>query len=133
RFNPMKHNGGGQQDLDHIIMAALRGMERALLEYPRISAGLIFCMDRQFTKRKNEIIAEKAMKYHRRGVIGIDFANYDKGDFSFKEYADIVSTCKKQGLGVTVHTGETAQDDDMWEALEYLQPDRIGHGIRAYK
>jgi adenosine deaminase len=131
RMNPMKHNSGGREDLDHIIMAALRGMERALLEYPQIQAGLIFCMDRQFSIRQNEIIAEKAMKYHKRGVIGVDFANYNKGGFSFKDYTDIIKECKKAGLGVTVHTGETDDTNDMGEAIEYLQPQRIGHGIRA--
>src|SRR3954463_1952034 len=34
RNNPMKHNQGGHFDLDHLIMAMLRGMERALLECP---------------------------------------------------------------------------------------------------
>lgn len=131
RLNPMKHNSGGQQDLDHIIMAALRGMEKALLEFPQIQAGLIFCMDRQFDKTKNEIIAEKAIKYHKRGVVGIDFANYNRGHFSFKEYKDVVKMCRKAGLGVTVHTGETDADNDIGEAIEYLQPDRIGHGIKA--
>ena len=28
RFNPMKRNRGGEQDLDHIISAAIRGMDR---------------------------------------------------------------------------------------------------------
>jgi len=31
RFNPMKRNRGGEQDLDHIIAAAVRGMDRAVL------------------------------------------------------------------------------------------------------
>src|SRR5207247_10937768 len=40
RFNPMKRNRGGEQDLDHIIAAATRGMDRASLEYP-VKPGLI--------------------------------------------------------------------------------------------
>ena len=40
RFNPMKRNRGGEQDLDHIIAAAVRGMDRAVLEYPQVRAGL---------------------------------------------------------------------------------------------
>src|SRR5215211_6271554 len=32
RFNPMKRNRGGERDLDHIIMAAIRGLDRASLE-----------------------------------------------------------------------------------------------------
>ena len=31
RFNPMKRNLGGERDLDHIIHAALRGVDRACL------------------------------------------------------------------------------------------------------
>ena len=34
RFNPMKRNRGGEQDLDQIMMAAIRGIDRASLEYP---------------------------------------------------------------------------------------------------
>jgi adenosine deaminase len=131
RFNPMKHNAGGVQDLDHIIIAALRGMERAFLEYPTIQAGLIFCMDRQFTKKQNEVIAEKAIKYRNRGVVGVDFANYNKDGFKFSEYTTLIKRCKKNGLGTTVHTGETADTNDMRDAIKYLHPDRIGHGIRA--
>ena len=40
RFNPMKRNRGGERDLDHIIMAAVRGLDRAGLEYPQVRAGL---------------------------------------------------------------------------------------------
>ena len=51
RFNPMKRNRGGERDLDHIILAAIRGLDRASLEYPQVRAGLILMMDRTFTRR----------------------------------------------------------------------------------
>ncbi|MBI4250812.1 adenosine deaminase [Candidatus Uhrbacteria bacterium] len=132
RNNPMKHNHGGQEDLDHIIMAMLRGMEKALLQYPTLRAGLIFCMDRQFSFEKNAIIVEKAIKYRRRGVVGIDLANYypPKG-FSIKNYRPLIQRARRAGLKITIHSGENADSDDLWEVVEYLQPDRIGHGIRA--
>ena len=50
RFNPMKRNRGGERDLDHIILAAMRGLDRASLEYPQVTAGLILMMDRTFTR-----------------------------------------------------------------------------------
>ncbi|MBI4137271.1 adenosine deaminase [Candidatus Roizmanbacteria bacterium] len=135
RLNPMRHNSGGQQDLDHVIMAALRGMERALLEYPKLQAGLIFCMAREFPLSKNTIIAEKAIKYHKRGVVGIDFSGVSNGDFKLKDYTEIIEKCRSAGLGVTVHSGEAYEIDtnDMWDALEHIKPERIGHGILAYK
>ena len=131
RGNPMKHNKEGEVDLDSAIMAMLRGMEQALLEYSKLQAGLIFCLDRQFTYEQNKIIVEKAIKYHRRGVIGIDFSNYNSDNFSFKNYIDPVKLARKNGLKITAHTGETDDTNDMWDCIKYIQPDRIGHGIRA--
>jgi adenosine deaminase len=131
RNNPMKHNLGGTIDLDHMIMAMLRGMERALLEYPKLSAGLIFCLAREFSLEQNSIIVEKAIKYHKRGVVGIDFAGPANPNFHFKDYEEIVTMAKKAGLRVTSHSGEVKEADDMWEAIEAISPERIGHGIRA--
>lgn len=131
RVNIMKANNQGQQDLDHIIMAELRGMEKALLEYPKLSAGIIFCLAREFSVEKNEIMVEKAIKYHKRGIVGIDFAGPATKSFHYKDYKKIVEKVKKAGLKVTAHSGEVKTANDMWEALEFVKPDRIGHGIRA--
>lgn len=131
RNNPMKHNHGGTIDMDHVIMAMLRGMERALLEYSSLSAGLIFCLAREFSYAQNEIIVDKAIKYRRRGVVGIDFAGPATNKFHFKDYEKLVKKAKRAGLKVTAHTGEVKNANDVWEALEYISPQRIGHGIHA--
>ncbi|MBI2442849.1 MAG: adenosine deaminase [Candidatus Levybacteria bacterium] len=133
RNNPMKHNQGGELDLDHIIMAMLRGMERALLEHEDLSAGLIFCLAREFDFGMNHVIVEKAIKYKRRGVVGIDIAGPGNSDFRIDEYKGLVQKAKGEGLKITIHTGEADDADDMWEVVEKLQPDRIGHGLRAVK
>lgn len=129
RFNPMKRNREGEQDLDHIITAAIRGQDRALLEYPQARAGLILMMDRTFPLELNAVIIEKALRYQGRGVIGIDIAGPPNPAFSYREHTDLVARARAAGLGVTIHTGEEGRIDDMWEVVEYLRPDRIGHGI----
>lgn len=131
RNNPMKHNLGAALDLDHIIMAMLHGMERALLEHPQLSAGIIFCMDRTFSVEQNSIIVEKAIKYRRRGIVGVDIAGPATTSFHIKDYVDLCKRARKAGLRITVHSGEVAEATDMWEALKYAEPERIGHGIRA--
>jgi adenosine deaminase len=131
RTNPMKHNNNAELDLDHIIMAMLHGMERALLEYENLSAGIIFCMAREFSYEQNAILVEKAIKYKNRGIIGIDVAGPANPDFTIKEYADLFDKARKEGLGVTIHSGEVDAANDMWDALEYGKPSRIGHGIKA--
>ena len=131
RNNPMKHNRNAELDLDHIIMAMLRGMERSLLEYPKLCAGLIFILAREFSYEQNEIIVEKAIKYRRRGVVGIDVAGPADPKFHFKDYKKLMQRARREGLKVTVHTGETKDANDMWEAIEFIKPQRIGHGILA--
>lgn len=131
RTNPMKHNFNAEVDLDHLIMAMLRGMERALLEHPKLSAGLIFCIAREYDKTCNRKIIEKAIKYHRRGVVGIDIAGPATKAFRMKDYTGLFAEARAAGLGITVHAGEVRETDDFWDALKYLEPTRIGHGILA--
>jgi adenosine deaminase len=130
RFNPMKRNRGGEQDLDHIISAAIRGMDRAVLEYP-VTPGLILCLDRAFPYSLNEIIAEKAIAYRTRGVVGIDIAGPEAANFKPAEYRRLFERCRRRGLGVTVHTGEAGPVEEIAEVIEQLEPSRIGHGVKA--
>jgi adenosine deaminase len=136
RFNPMKRNRGGERDLDHIILAAIRGLDRASLEYPQVHAGLILMMDRTFERRLNEIIVEKAIRWSARGIVGVDIAGPRPGGarYDYAQLAPLVETAREAGLGVTIHVGEEGGDlgrEEIGEVVEALRPDRIGHGILA--
>jgi adenosine deaminase len=136
RFNPMKRNRGGERDLDHIIMAAVRGLDRAELEYPRVRAGLLLMMDRTFTREQNEVIVEKAIRYAPRGIVGVDIAGPrpDGGRYPYRDLAPLVEEARSAGLGVTIHVGEEGGAhgiEEIGEVVETLRPARIGHGILA--
>ena len=136
RFNPMKRNLSGERDLDYIIAAALRGMDRACLDYT-IRAGLIFCLAREFDYELNEILVKKAVRYRGRGVIGIDLAGPEQHTTEFgddvERYRELFAYAREQGLGTTIHTGETSHTgaDGVIAVIELLSPSRIGHGIAA--
>ena len=130
RFNPMKRNRGGEQDLDHIISAAIRGMDRATLEYP-VRPGLILCLDRAFPRHLNEIIVEKAIAYRHRGIVGIDIAGPESSTFDPGDYKASFRRARKQGLGVTVHTGESGPVEEVARVIEHLEPSRLGHGVKS--
>src|SRR5881227_2806127 len=135
RFNPMKRNRGGERDLDHIILAAVRGLDRARLEYPQVRAGLILMMDRTFDARQNEIIVEKAVRWSDRGVVGVDIAGPRPGGkpYDYAQIAPMVEGARAAGLGVTIHVGEEGATgrQEIADVVEHLRPDRIGHGILA--
>jgi adenosine deaminase len=126
----MKRNRGGEQDLDHIIAAAVRGMDRATLEYP-VKPGLILCLDRAFPYELNEIIVEKAIQWRDRGVVGIDIAGPESATFRVADYRRLFRRARQFQLGITVHTGESGPVDEVARVIELLEPDRIGHGVKA--
>src|SRR2546426_7588921 len=136
RFNPMKRNRGGERDLDHIILAAVRGLDLASLEYPQVRAGLILMMDRTFTSEQNSVIVEKAIGWAPRGIVGVDIAGPrpDGRRYDYRQVAPMVEEARSAGLGVTIHVGEEGGDmgrEEIGQVVEVLRPDRIGHGILA--
>ncbi len=135
RFNPMKRNRGGERDLDHIILAASRGLDLARLEYPQVRAGLILMMDRTFDARQNEIIVEKAVRWAGRGVVGVDIAGPRPGGrrYDYSQIAPMVEAARAAGLGITIHVGEEGETgaQEIGEVVESLRPERIGHGVLA--
>ena len=135
RFNPMKRNRGGERDLDHVILAAIRGLDLASIEYPQVRCGLILMMDRTFTQRQNEIVVEKAIRWASRGVVGIDVAGPRPGGerYDYRQLEPMVQSARDAGLGVTIHVGEEGATgaEEIGEVVEHLRPDRIGHGILA--
>ena len=136
RFNPMKRNQKGRRDLDHIIHAALRGMDKACLEYG-VKAGLILCLAREFDAEANEKIVRKAIQYRGRGVVGIDLAGTETNTIELSaavgKYAEMFAMARGEGLGTTIHTGETkaTSGEGVIAVLKHLKPNRIGHGVRA--
>ena len=131
----MKRNRGGERDLDHIILAAIRGLDRASLEYPQVRAGLILMMDRTFSHRQNEVTVEKAIRWASRGIVGIDIAGPRPGGerYDYTQITPMVEAARTAGLGVTIHVGEEGETgaEELGEVVEHLRPDRIGHGILA--
>jgi adenosine deaminase len=136
RFNPMKRNRGGERDLDHIILAAIRGLDRASLEYPQVRAGLILMMDRTFSADLNMVVIEKAIRYAPRGIVGVDIAGPrpDGARYDYSQIREHVELAREAGLGVTIHVGEEGEQygvEEIGEVVDVLRPDRIGHGILA--
>jgi adenosine deaminase len=130
RFNPMRRNKDKLYDLDRIIFSAIVGMKKAAMIYP-VKAGLIIEMDRRFSQKQNEIIVKKAISFKNEGVVGVDLSGPNVKGFEMKSIKNAVEMARSNGLGVTIHTGEAQPVEEMWEVLNLLNPNRIGHGIKA--
>jgi adenosine deaminase len=47
------------------------------------------------------------------------------------DYRRLFRRVRQFGLGITVHTGEAGPVDEIARVVELLEPDRIGHGVKA--
>ncbi|MFH1023145.1 MAG: adenosine deaminase [Planctomycetota bacterium] len=73
-----------------------------------------------------ELIAKEGPRFFR----GVDLAGIEPGHpaVAFREFFE---EARRQGLGVTIHAGEACGPENIWEAIDTLGADRIGHGVRA--
>jgi len=48
------------------MVSAIHGLDKALLQYTKVKAGIIICLDRRFSVKQNTVLLEKAIKYKDR-------------------------------------------------------------------
>ena len=93
---------------------------------------LRFLLDgvRQFGIAAMEETVESASACGAYDVIGIGMGG-DESALPTAAFAGPYREARRRGLRTTVHAGEFAGPRSVWEAIEVLQADRIGHGVRA--
>ncbi len=131
RFNPMFRNKKWELDLDYIIVAAIHWLDYATLQYNKVKAWIVLCMDRRLSFRKNQIILEKAIKYKNRWIVWIDLSGPQSKDFSMEEHKALFDLAKQSWLWVTIHTWEEWSLEELKYVAEVIKPHRIWHGIMA--
>lgn len=66
----------------------------------------------------------------RERLVGIDLAG-DEANFPGEWFAEHLRRAREAGLRVTVHAGESAGPESIWQAIGELGAERIGHGVHA--
>ena len=66
---------------------------------------------------------------HQDALVGVDLAG-DEAGYPAALFAPAFRLARENGLAVTIHAGEAAGPDSVWDALR-LDPARIGHGVRS--
>ena len=64
-------------------------------------------------------------------MVGLDIAGPESPTFRVADYRKLMRRARQYGLGITVHTGESGPIEEVARVVELLEPDRIGHGIKA--
>jgi adenosine deaminase len=125
RFAPVFHTKKGLTNLD-VVSAVLKGLERGQRDF-KIPTGLIVCAMRDM--KISLEIAELAVDFRDRGVVGFDLAG-EEGGYPPKKHIDAFHYIQRQNFNITVHAGEGYGKESIWQAIQYCGAHRIGHGTR---
>ena len=125
RFAPIFHT---QKGLTHqqIVAAVLKGLERGRKDFG-ISSGLIICAMRNMNTSLE--MAELAVDFRARGVVGFDLAG-EEGGYPPKKHVDAFHYIQRENFNITIHAGEGYGKESIWQAIQYCGAHRIGHGTR---
>jgi len=125
RFAPVFHT---QRNLTHqqIVTAVLKGLERGRKDFG-IASGLIICAMRN--RHESLEMAELAVDFRARGVVGFDLAG-EEGGYPAKKHVDAFHYIQRENFNITIHAGEGYGKESIWQAIQYCGAHRIGHGTR---
>jgi len=125
RFAPVFHT---QKGLTHqqIVSAVLKGLERGRKDFG-IASGLIICAMRNMNTSLE--MAELAVDFRARGVVGFDLAG-EEGGYPPKKHVDAFHYIQRENFNITIHAGEGYGKESIWQAIQYCGAHRIGHGTR---
>jgi adenosine deaminase len=125
RFAPVFHTRKG---LTHqqVVTAVLKGLEWGRKDFG-ITTGLIICAMRNMDVSLE--MAELAVDFRERGVVGFDLAG-EEGGYPPKKHVDAFHYIQRQNFSITIHAGEGYGKESIWQAIQYCGAHRIGHGTR---
>jgi adenosine deaminase len=125
RFAPIFHTSKG---LTHqqVVAAVLKGMARGRQDFG-LQSGLIICAMRNMNVSLE--MAELAVDFRARGVVGFDLAG-EEGGYPPKKHVDAFHYIQRENFNITVHAGEGFGKESIWQAIQYCGAHRIGHGTR---
>ncbi|MBZ0268871.1 adenosine deaminase [bacterium] len=127
RFSPLFHTQGGLKH-HQVLEAVLRGLERGR-ERHGVRWGVLICGMRSMDPMSSLEMAELAVAYRGRGVVGFDLAGDEKGHPP-KDHLDAFHFVQRENFFITIHAGEAFGKESIWQALQYCGAHRIGHGTR---
>jgi adenosine deaminase len=130
RFCPAL-NVRGSLSLADVMDAVLRGVALAERDHD-VLGRVIVCALRSMPPALSRELAELAVEYRGRGVVGLDLAGGEHGNPA-AAHAAAFDLARRAGLAVTVHAGEAFGPKSIRQAVFDLCADRIGHGTRLYE
>jgi adenosine deaminase len=130
RFAPELHTRGGLslfEVVNSVLSGFELGMKEAANEGHTIVVRTIISAMRQ--AHMSEEIAALAISFRDQGVCGFDIAGPEDG-FPPTEHLRAFHLIQRENFHLTVHAGEAFGLPSLWEAVQFCNAERLGHGVR---
>jgi adenosine deaminase len=127
RYAPMLHTRRGLK-LTNVVESVLEGL-RAAREKHGIESNVIICGIRNVSAEHSLEMAELAVAYKGRGVVGFDLAGAEY-DHPAKHHRAAFQLVRDNNINVTIHAGEAYGPESIAQAIHVCGAHRIGHGCR---
>ncbi len=128
RFSPRYMAMTHQLPVDGVVEAVIAGVKEGCKDF-NVEARLIGIMSRTFGEAACEEELN-ALLAHRDGITALDLAGDELG-FPGTLFLDHFTRARDAGWRITVHAGEAAGPESIWQAIRELGAERIGHGVKA--
>ena len=125
RFSPVFLTDQGLH-WEEVVSAVLRGLEKGKKDFG-VEYGLIICAMRNMTLSQE--MAELAIDFRERGVVGFDLAG-EEGGYPPKKHVDAFHYIQRENFNITIHAGEAFGIESIWQAIQWCGAHRIGHATR---
>lgn len=127
RYSPMLHTREGLGRAA-VVEAVLAGLWQARQDFG-IQSQVILCGIRNISPHSSVEMAELAVAYKNRGVVGFDLAGAEN-DHPAKHHLEAFQLVRDNNISVTIHAGEAYGPASIHQALHDCGAHRIGHGCR---
>jgi adenosine deaminase len=112
------------------IQEITRALRAGLNKVPEVRVQLIPDLVRDLGEQNAMRTLEILNEVRDQGVIGVGLGGSEH-NYPASLFKSVYDQARKMGFHTTAHAGEAAGPESVWEAIDVLKVERVGHGIRA--
>ncbi len=137
RFSPDNYTRAGLS-IPQVIEALLDEARAFMALHPGFQVNFLIMATRHKEKAAMDAHVAAAVTFARTDggsgpvITGFDLAGQEEGNEPVR-FQENFMPLHRHFVNITIHAGEMAEDDKIWQALYLLHAKRIGHGLKLIK
>lgn len=130
RFSPYYMAMTHQLPISDVVAAVVDGIKQGEQAFGT-KINLIGILSRTFGIKHCQAELSAILDHHK-DIIGLDLAG-DEINFPAEMFVELFKKARDRDLRITVHAGEARGPESVWDAINLLGAERIGHGVNSIK